>query len=64
MPDLKSCPFCGCEMNLSVSGELIAWHRLDPICFLLLLEETEVDMTAEEIHAEFPKAWNRRADNA
>lgn len=21
-------------------------------------------MTAEEIHAEFPKAWNRRADNA
>ncbi len=61
MTELKRCPFCGCTMNLTANGELFAWHKSD--CFFQLLEEHEVDMTQEQINAEFVKAWNRRADN-
>ena len=58
MIDLKPCPFCGAEMNL-INGELKAWHSLN--CFFLMLKDSEVDMTQEEINARFVEAWNRRA---
>lgn len=59
--ELKPCPFCGAPMTLTASGDLWAWH--DELCFFNLLDEHEVDLTEEEIKAEFIKAWNRRADN-
>ena len=61
MTELKRCPFCGCAMNLTAKGELFAWHNSD--CFFQQLEEHEVDMTQEQIKAEFVKSWNRRVDD-
>jgi len=61
MDRLKSCPFCGCPMNLMADGTLFAWHSSD--CFFQLLEEYEVDMTLDQIKVEFVKAWNRRSNN-
>lgn len=59
MAELKSCPFCGSQMNL-FDGSLFGWHKAD--CFFQLLDEHEVDMTEEELRAAFIAAWNRRAD--
>lgn len=61
MNNLKPCPFCGCSINLTPNGELVAWHKSD--CFFQLLEEQEVDMTQEQINAEFVKSWNRRVND-
>ena len=62
MTELKSCPFCGAQMNLGAHKELVAWHK-DSCFFQLMDDEHEVDMTEDELKDAFVAAWNRRAND-
>ena len=59
--EVKTCPFCGARMNVSVAGDLVAWHKND--CFFILLEKDELELTDDEIRDLFIRAWNRRVNN-
>lgn len=61
MTDLKPCPFCGTQMNFSKEHGLFGWHKSD--CFFQFLPEKEVDVTEDEINAEYIEAWNRSVNN-
>lgn len=69
MPDLKSCPFCGCSMEIKTGEypngdplvELAGWHDDDcPLCAASWHTYPEDGWTVENL----TERWNRRVDHA